>query len=151
MYQEYESCSSLFMSEGGTFAIMVDSNHLTSQETIEATYNCRVGSYIDRILDSTSAGENKPKIQLVVTKVTPATDKDALFGILFEMTRKHLESKQGDSAYLVDRVMKSPHKDHLMHVAFIKAAVSMAFFDWTHPIPKVVQAEPLETRTVKRT
>ena len=113
MYQEYESCSSLFMSEGGTFAIMVDSNLLTSKETIEATYNCRVGSYIDRILDSTSAGENKPKIQLVVTKVTPATDKDALFGILFEMTRKHLESKQGDSAYLVDRVMKSPHSDHL--------------------------------------
>ena len=101
------------MSEGGTFAIMVDSNLLTSKETIEATYNCRVGSYIDRILDSTSAGENKPKIQLVVTKVTPATDKDALFGILFEMTRKHLESKQGDSAYLVDRVMKSPHSDHL--------------------------------------
>jgi len=112
-HEEYESCSSLFMSEGGTFAIMVDSNLLTCKETIEATYTCRVGSYIDRILESTSGGENKPKIQLVVTKVTPETDKNEIFGVLFEMTRKHLESKQGDSAYLVDRVMKSYHSDHL--------------------------------------
>lgn len=69
----------MFMSEGGTFIIMVDSNLIIDRKTIEANYNCWVGSYVDRILDATSCGEDKLKIQLIVTKVTPETDNDDLF------------------------------------------------------------------------
>ena len=113
LHQEYESCSSLFMSEGGTFIIMVDSNLIIDKKTIEANYNCWVGSYVDRILEATSGGEDKPKIQLVVTKVTPNPSKDGLFRHLFDVTREHLAKKLNDSAYLVDHVLKFYHSDHI--------------------------------------
>ena len=106
-YQEYYSCSSLFISSSGVFLVAFDSLILNSGD-IDNHYISSVGTYIELIWQTTAKASIRPKIALVATKIELSKPTEESFTKFLQLTKDHVASIHWEnSVLLLDEILKT--------------------------------------------